>query len=170
MYLATALPSLASSPEWKRKIRRHQIRRPAGWRTEILNGRPIDRIIGSVRPHGILLDSLTLWVSARFQKSSVNELRDSLLNMIRDLRRRAPLVVVSDEVGLGVVPETSSGRRFLETLGRLNACLSEKADTVFFVVAGRPIRLSAARSARIEMPKVFPLSPRRGERVGVRGA
>ena len=143
VYLATAVPagSAAATREWKDKISRHRLRRPKSWRTELLNGRPLAGLIGHFRPEGILLDSLTLWVSRRFRKLPAADLESSLLLLIDHLRLKSPVIVVSDEVGLGLVPMTRPGRRFLETLGRINARISNEADTVFFVVAGQSIRI-----------------------------
>lgn len=147
LYLATSLPSLSSSrtPEWRKKIEAHRRRRPAGWTTEILNGRPVDKLIGYPTPDGILLDSLTLWVSTRMRNQSEKKIRDEMEDMVRRLRGRSPLVVVSDEVGLGVVPHTASGRKFLGMLGRLNAELARVADRVYFVVSGQALQIKPAR-------------------------
>lgn len=149
LYLATAFEDnkagRAATREWKTKIRRHRQRRPASWRTELLNGRLQDQMAEAPAPDGILLDSLTLWVSARFQKQRSEDLQTALMSLLDGLRRRSPVIVVSDEVGLGLVPLTASGRRFLDTLGRMNAQVARKASTVFFVVSGQPIRIKSSK-------------------------
>ena len=71
----------------------------------------------------VLVDSVTTWVAALTDEPP------------------ADVVAVSDEVGLGVVPETRSGRLFRDTLGAVNQRLAGTADEVWFVVAGLPHRL-----------------------------
>ncbi len=146
LYLATALENTTAvhTEEWREKIDRHRRRRPSHWQTEILNGRPPRKILTGLNPHGILLDSLTLWISSRFQKISHESVDRSFLDILDSLRTRAPIIVVSDEVGLGLVPLSKTGRKFLDILGRVNAGVAREAKTVFFVVSGQAIRIKPA--------------------------
>lgn len=146
LYLATALENtaVAHTEEWKKKIGLHQKRRPSHWHTKLLNGRPTAGILAGLRPDGILLDSLTLWISARFQKNTAEFLEQSFLHVLDSLRTRAPIIIVSDEIGLGPVPLSKSMRKFLDILGRTNARIAREAKTVFFVVSGQPIRIKPA--------------------------
>lgn len=149
LYLATASTSAGSrtDPEWKRKIGRHRGRRPKEWRTRVLNGKPPVDIFPDVSADAILLDSLALWVSKRIQEPP-EHLEESASHLVRTLRARAPLIVVSDEVGMGMVPLTRVGRRFLESLGRVNAKVALEADDVFFVVSGQAIRIKKKLTGR----------------------
>jgi adenosylcobinamide kinase/adenosylcobinamide-phosphate guanylyltransferase len=85
----------------------------------------------------VLLDSLTLWVSARGEQA-LGEF-DRFLALAGDLS--VPFVLVSDEVGLGVVPETEAGRRFRDLLGLVNQRAAEAAEEVHLCVAGVGIRI-----------------------------
>jgi adenosyl cobinamide kinase/adenosyl cobinamide phosphate guanylyltransferase len=86
----------------------------------------------------VLVDSLGPWVAAHAGASpATNELCGAL-------RRSAPTVVVSDEVGLSVHPETAVGRRFRDELGAVNQAVAAVADEVLLVVAGRVLVLPPA--------------------------
>lgn len=143
LYLATAMES-GKTPvtrEWREKIERHRGRRPKTWWTEVLNGGNAGPIGSDFKPQAILLDSLTLWVSARFQKHSLPTLQTDLSDLIHALRSRSPLIIVSDEVGMGLVPPARAGRKFMETLGRINSRLAAEATDVVLVVSGQSLTL-----------------------------
>ena len=132
VYLASAQPL---DDEMRVKISRHQQRRDKGWRTveEPLNvaaalaGVPADEVI--------LFDCATLWLSNHmFADSDLPDETDRLLTALRDCP--APVVVVSNEVGQGIVPADPLSRRFREEQGRLNIRLAEAARLVVFVTAG----------------------------------
>ena len=91
----------------------------------------------------VLLDSLTMWASARMV---VNEPDSNILDAFERFASGAaslekPVIVVSDEVGLGVVPESVAGRRFRDLLGSLNQRAAASATEVYLCVAGLPMRL-----------------------------
>ena len=85
----------------------------------------------------VLLDSLTLWVSAR-EGPALPEL-ERFLARAGDLG--VPFLLVSDEVGLGVVPESEAGRRFRDVLGLANQRAAEAAEEVHLCVAGVSVRI-----------------------------
>ncbi|OGH60298.1 MAG: hypothetical protein A3G34_09650 [Candidatus Lindowbacteria bacterium RIFCSPLOWO2_12_FULL_62_27] len=154
LYLATGLAGLpgAQTKEWHEKIRRHRARRPQTWKTVVLNGRPLDRVRTGRRPAGVLIDSLTLWVAARFQDRTTQALEEDLRALLEMLRQRAPVIVVSDEVGLGMVPVTRAGRKFSEALGRLNAGLAAQADRVLLVISGLPMQIKPRSTSKGGIP------------------
>jgi len=92
-----------------------------------------------------LVDALGTWVataSVTARWSSPDRLRDAIGEVVDALvERRAPTVIVSDEVGLGVHPETPVGRQFRDVVGLVNQAVAEVAEDVFLVVAGRLLRL-----------------------------
>ncbi len=175
-YLATALPGRAAarSPIWREKISRHRIRRPKSWRTFVLADHRLPAFPPE-RPHAILLDSLTLWVSARISRSAApsagvsdpgrigrsngNHLREDLASLLAHLRSLAPLVIVSDEVGMGLTPITAVGRRFIEVLGRINAATAAAADEVFWIVSGTPVQLKSSPHRRRLPARGLSVSP-----------
>lgn len=142
LYVATAGPGAATrTVEWKEKVKRHHDRRPAAWRTCVLNGKSDAPLLRDGRWEGILLDSVTLWVSGQFTRKSAGSLEEAMANLIHDFRESAPVIAVSDEVGMGLVPMGKTTRRFVESLGRSNAYLSKLANRVYFVVSGQPVRI-----------------------------
>jgi adenosyl cobinamide kinase/adenosyl cobinamide phosphate guanylyltransferase len=92
-----------------------------------------------------LVDALGTWVatSAMTERwSSPSALRDAIDDLVAALvERDAATVLVSDEVGLGVHPETAVGRRFRDVIGTVNQAVAAVADEVWLVVAGRVLRL-----------------------------
>lgn len=91
----------------------------------------------------MLLDSLTLWVAARISAGADGRMVLASLDVF--LRKsetfEIPFIVVSDEVGLGVVPESESGRYFRDVLGLANQRVAVAAGEVHLCVAGIPVRV-----------------------------
>jgi adenosylcobinamide kinase / adenosylcobinamide-phosphate guanylyltransferase len=133
--VATAVPE--GDEDLQRRLRLHRERRPRDWGT--LEIGDLDEVLGAAeRWEAVLLDSLTLWVSARDEEQAVAEF-DRFLALAGD--SRVPLLLVSDEVGLGVVPERESGRRFRDVLGLVNQRAARAAEEVHLCVAGIAIRI-----------------------------
>ena len=92
--------------------------------------------------HVLLVDSLTLWVASVLEADEAAA--DRWAAAARTIGERdAAAVIVSDEVGLGLVPATELGRRFRDELGTLNQAVAAFADEVVLVVAGLPLTLRA---------------------------
>jgi adenosylcobinamide kinase/adenosylcobinamide-phosphate guanylyltransferase len=88
----------------------------------------------------VLVDCLTLWLSNLMLAEA--RLDEQFANLRATLRDAAgPVVLVANEVGLGLVPETPLGRRFRDAAGRLNQELAALADRVVFIAAGLPLAL-----------------------------
>ena len=145
-YLATAVPG---DPELDDRIARHRADRPAGWITLEPAMALADAIRSTPPATTILIDGLTLWLSLVVATGGVEELEvdatldgpvADLLDAIDD--HGGPAVVVSDEIGLGLVPLDPLGRRFRDVLGFTHQRLVERSDEAWFLVAGRPIRLA----------------------------
>jgi adenosylcobinamide kinase/adenosylcobinamide-phosphate guanylyltransferase len=84
----------------------------------------------------VLVDSLGTWVGTQLDRGiDIDGVVDAIC------ARTAPIVLVSDEVGLGVHPSTEVGRRFRDVLGELNRAVADVADEVSLVVAGRVLPL-----------------------------
>ena len=136
IYLATAEPG---DEEMRARIADHRQRRGEGWRTVEA---PMD-IAAAIRHAGddaILLDCLTLWLANllaadRDIAAATGELGEALA------QARAPVVLVSNEVGLGIVPDNPLARSFRDHAGRLNQAMAALADRVFFLAAGLPMTL-----------------------------
>jgi adenosylcobinamide kinase/adenosylcobinamide-phosphate guanylyltransferase len=141
LYLATAE---ALDGEMKERIDRHQARRGTGW---ITVEEPLD-LVGAIRRHDragrpILVDCLTLWLSnVMAADKDVGEAAGALLAALREAA--APILVISNEVGTGIVPENRLARVFRDQAGFLNQKIAAAADEVVFVVAGLPLTLKQA--------------------------
>ena len=140
VYLATAE---ISDDEMAERIRLHQRSRGRRWATREC---PIEiaALLGSARLRcdGILVDCLTIWLSNVLLKEGEKAFARRRRELISALKQRAhDIVLVSNEVGMGVVPPTPLGRTFRDLAGWLNQAVAAEADAVVFVVAGLPMVL-----------------------------
>jgi adenosylcobinamide kinase/adenosylcobinamide-phosphate guanylyltransferase len=137
LYVATALGH-PSDPELLRRIEEHRERRKPNWGLLELTGGRLAPILEAADGWGaVLLDSLTLWVSARMLRSEEGETLEEFERfMERAVSFSEPVVLVSDEVGLGMVPESAEGRRFRDLLGLVNQRAAAAAEEVHLCVAG----------------------------------
>jgi len=132
--VATALAE--EDEDLRRRVRLHRARRPGGWGTLQIGA--LDEVLKAAkRWDAVLLDSLTLWVSAREERA----LPEFDRFLARAGRLTVPLLLVSDEVGLGIVPETEAGRRFRDVLGLVNQRAAAAAEEVHLCVAGIDVRI-----------------------------
>jgi adenosylcobinamide kinase/adenosylcobinamide-phosphate guanylyltransferase len=133
-YIATAS---AFDDEMRDRIAEHRARRGAGWQTIEA---PVDLAAALVQAGRgpVLIDCLTLWLNNLFLGGlDVEAATDALTNSLR--QRDAPTILVSNEVGLGIVPATPLGRTFRDAAGRLNQRIGAGAGSVIFMVAGLPL-------------------------------
>jgi adenosylcobinamide kinase/adenosylcobinamide-phosphate guanylyltransferase len=139
LYVATAL--VGEDRDLERRVLLHRERRPAGWGTLELGGADLGVALAAAEQwRAVLLDSLTLWVSARMPgEEGTLEALDLFLEGAMTLA--TPFILVSDEVGLGVVPESGAGRRFRDTLGLINQRAAAVAEEVHLCVAGIGTRI-----------------------------
>jgi adenosylcobinamide kinase/adenosylcobinamide-phosphate guanylyltransferase len=134
--VATAL--LGDDEDLERRVRLHRERRPAGWGTMEIGD--LADVLGAASGwEAVLLDSLTLWVAAREDEEEMLGDLDAFLRGAEALE--TPFVLVSDEVGLSVVPESDTGRRFRDALGLVNARAAAAAEEVYLCVAGIDVRI-----------------------------
>lgn len=141
-YVATGYP-VDDDPEWADRVARHRADRPATWSTV----ETVD-LVGLLAVDGgpLLVDCLTLWLTRVLDAAgawdtgvSVAPSTDALVEALRDTARE--VVLVTNEVGQGVVPATASGRRFRDEMGLLNTAVAAVCDDVLWCVAGRTVRL-----------------------------
>lgn len=134
LYLATAE---AHDAEMRAKLDRHRARRGPEWRT-IEAPRDPGAALGTARAQEVvLLDCATMWLSNHLlSDSDLAQAEAALFDALT--RCDAPVVVVSNEVGLSVVPENALARRFQTAQGALNQRLAARADLVVNVIAGLP--------------------------------
>jgi len=149
VYLATGVPT---DEEMENRIARHKEDRPPDWRTveepvevgNVLSGLESDSFSGAV-----ILDCLGFWLSNTMREvepDNTAELEDFVqLKVTEELGRASEagfeLIVVSNEVGMGVIPESPAGRRFRDALGRANQVVGSMATRVYLMVAGFQLQL-----------------------------
>lgn len=136
-YIATAE---AYDDEMAERIALHRSRRGAGWETIDAPHRLAASLTAVPAERAVLIDCLTLWLSNRMLADADLEAESAALEAaIR--AREASLVVVSNEVGLGIVPDNALARRFRDAQGRLNQRIAAIADEVVLMVAGLPLKV-----------------------------
>jgi adenosyl cobinamide kinase/adenosyl cobinamide phosphate guanylyltransferase len=129
--------------EMTERIRRHRASRPAAW-TTVEAPIEVARAVGELEPKAfVVLDCLSLWVSNAIEADpSAEQMVDAARASPAALtKREAPAVVVTNEVGLGIVPVNALARRYRDTLGRVNATFVGEAERAYFVVAGKALAL-----------------------------
>lgn len=137
-YIATAQPIDA---EMETRIQAHTQRRGTEWNTIEAPLALAEAIAQHSQPQGFLLvDCLTLWLSnLLLQNLDLEEAVSKLLQSIQ--QAQGTLVLVGNEVGMGIVPETPLGRRFRDEAGILNQKVAGLCAEVFFVCAGIPLQI-----------------------------
>jgi len=141
IFIATCRPY---DDEMRERIRRHQDSRGSGWKTvethiDLPSAMAESSRIGRV----VLVDCLTLWMSNILLDSAQADAVDwhiaELIARLGDVA--CPTILVSNEVGMGIVPENALARRFRDLVGILNQRVAARADTVVFMAAGIPMIL-----------------------------
>lgn len=140
-YLATC-PRIEGDEELADRIERHRRDRPSSWRT-VEEELDLDAAIDSVPDGFLIVDCLTLWVAnLQFHGRHAEEIADRSDRALAAARRRSgDTVVVSNEVGLGIVPVDAGTRAYRDALGLVNRDWARAADRSLFLVAGRALPL-----------------------------
>ena len=146
LFVATAQ---ALDEEMRARIAVHRSERPAHWLTleepqDLANALRVRLNADTDRPALVVIDCLTLWVSNILlaldddadAEALLADRTRALLEVFRLYHATTPTLVVTNEVGLGVVPATSLGRRYRDALGRVNQIVAAAADEVILLVSG----------------------------------
>lgn len=133
----------AREEEMAARIERHRAERPRDWSTLEV---PLDvtrALAGAPEEACVVVDCLTLWTSNALEAGWSDEAVERAAGELAGLAagRSALTLVVSNEVGLGIVPDTPLGRRYRDVHGRVNAVVAAAAERAVFVVAGRTLEL-----------------------------
>lgn len=139
-YVATgAVPG--ADDEWARRVAAHRARRPGHWSTVETADLPAALRADAHTP--TLVDDVGGWLTAEMDRRGAwtgGSVREATADLVGAVRAFAgPLLLVSPEVGLTVVPATAAGRRFADELGTLNQELAACCERVVLVVAGLPM-------------------------------
>jgi adenosylcobinamide kinase/adenosylcobinamide-phosphate guanylyltransferase len=139
LYVATAEPL---DGEMAERIARHRLRRGASWRT-VETARHPEEALAQHPESAALIDCVTLWLTNLLVQGLDDEPILGAVDALAETVRRgpAPVVIVTNEVGSGIVPENPLARRFRDLAGLSNQRLARAADEVWLVAAGLPLRL-----------------------------
>lgn len=151
-YVATG-ESRPGDAEWAARVAEHQARRPPEWTT--VETADVQALLDAAAPgDALLIDCIGMWLTRQLDEagawsadeSAAAAARTDVLARIEALAEslrasRAHVLMVTNEVGQGVVPATSSGRIFRDLMGIANSRLSQASTEVTFMVAGRPLAL-----------------------------
>lgn len=145
-YLATAE---AGDQEMSERIKKHQEARPKSWQTVEEAYKLQDVFLSFPAGLVVLLDCLTIYISNILLKGNDNpscheeeiivEELEGVINITRE--KNIDLIIVSNEVGSGVVPVSKLARRFRDMAGRVNQLIASRADEVYLCVAGLPVEI-----------------------------
>lgn len=137
--------------EMKRRIEIHRRNRPSYWQTfeepsDVVS--LLEKL--SNRFKVIIIDCLTLLVSNLLLEGlNDNAIEDRIKKIFSVLKKhKSASIVVSNEVGSGIVPRLKLGRRFRDLAGRVNQLAAEKADEVFFMISGIPLKIKGEKKCR----------------------
>ena len=148
VYLAT---SVVFDEEMKKKVELHKARRKDNWITQSL-----EEMMNENKKNNMLVDCLTNMISniifeneeIDWEKPEKNQLEKCDRNVEKEVQNLCKIfknfenvVIVSNEVGMGLVPAYPLGRYFREIAGKMNQVVAEKADEVYFVVSGIPMKI-----------------------------
>ncbi len=143
-YIATAQ---IYDDEFKQRVALHKASRPAHWPTVEAHHKLADALLKASQPDNcVIVDCLTVWLaqcicSECAPPEGVNwqdERRDFLSQLAQT---HSKVILVSNEVGMGIVPLGEINRQFQDEQGRLNQAVAQLADKVFFIAAGLPLKL-----------------------------
>jgi len=145
--VAVVATAQAGDADMAQRIARHQAERPRQWRTveEPYALVPALERLMTQSLEAVLVDCLTLWVSNRVLRGDDDKAILGETERLAGLlaRSRAAVVIVSNEVGQGVHPETATGLRFRDLLGLVNQCVAAACDHVTLMVAGLPVTIKS---------------------------
>ena len=137
IYVATAQ---AFDSEMENKIALHQDARSGRWTTHEEPLHVAQLIKTLPEAHAVLIDCATMWLSNQMlAEKNLDDAYDAWINALPT--SACPIVIVSNEVGHGVVPQNALGRQFRDAQGRLNQRLAAAADLVVMITAGLPMVL-----------------------------
>jgi len=138
-YIATAQ---ARDKEMELRIKIHRKNRPAHWKTVEME-KNITEVLSRVaeKSEVILLDCLTLLIS-NLLLSGEKKILKEIRRLVDEVKRaKATVLIVSNEVGMGIVPNNNLARRFRDIAGRANQIVAQAADEVYLVVSGIPVKV-----------------------------
>ena len=140
VYVATCRTS-GIDHEMEERVKRHKQDRPSGWQT-VENSFNLETLAHQHRGATLLIDCLTMWVSHLSEQLGTEEVLSRLENGLRAIRENdIHAIIVSNEVGMGIVPVDAETRHWRDLVGWANQLASRCADNVYWMVAGIPLQV-----------------------------
>lgn len=137
IYIATSEPF---DDEMQSRIDRHRARRDAGWRTVDAPLELPDMLVQTDGDATRLVDCLTMWLNNLiYHNRDVGDEMNRLIKVISE--QQADLVMVTNEIGSGLVPQTAEARKFRDLAGELNQMVAQAASQVYLSVSGIPVKI-----------------------------
>lgn len=141
-YLATAQ---AFDAEMRERIARHRTDRPTGWRT-VEEPLDVPGQVAQMQTDVLLLDCLSLWVSNMLLADwTEDEMLAATEQLLAACARVPTAILVTNEVGLGIVPDNALARRYRDVLGRVNQRCAAASDEAFVLVSGLTVTLKGEK-------------------------
>ncbi|RKD22498.1 adenosylcobinamide kinase /adenosylcobinamide-phosphate guanylyltransferase [Caminicella sporogenes DSM 14501] len=154
-YIATAIPF---DDGMKNRIKRHRESRPSEWTTFEMYRDIYKHIQKIAKKHDtVLLDCMTIMITnLMFDNSNIdwdkvdweevddieNDIKEQIVLLIDEVKKaEINMVIVTNELGMGIVPESRLSRIFRDIAGRMNQLIAGKADEVYFIVSGIPVKI-----------------------------
>ena len=150
--------------EMEERIQKHKRVRPKNWKVA---EEPINLSLAIKKKTEnfqiILIDCITLWVSNLILKrKTAEEISIEAQKLVDTIKKaNSRFILVSNEVGLGLVPDAKLGRIFRDIAGRVNQIIAENADEVYFMVAGIPVKIKSVKVSEHQSIKVSEQKKRR---------
>ena len=137
IYIAT---SEVIDSEMKKRVEEHQARRGSEWQTLHAPINLTEALIETDGKGPCLVDCVTFWLNNLiFHDEDIDAATKELITVLNE--RSDPVVLVTNEVGSGIIPENSLARRFCDEAGRLNQTISQIADEVYVSISGIPLQI-----------------------------
>ncbi|MBN1353846.1 MAG: bifunctional adenosylcobinamide kinase/adenosylcobinamide-phosphate guanylyltransferase [Candidatus Omnitrophica bacterium] len=150
IFIATCIPG---DKEMRHRIKLHKKSRPGTWKV-IEEGVNIDSVLRRIKTgcDAILIDCIGLFISNLMAaETSYKKVENKIRLVIEQIKKlTVEVIVVSNEVGMGIVPDNSTARRFRDILGRANQIFAQNADTVIMMHAGIPTIIKGEKNATVE--------------------
>ena len=147
IYLATAE---ARDTEMDERIKKHKLSRPPTWKT-VEEPKRIAKVIEENRKFTgtIIIDCITLWLNNILSGKEDEMILEEVKNLFRIARKTdSTFIIISNEVGLGIVPTSKLGRRFRDLAGRVNQIIAKEADEVYFMLSGIPTKIKGEKDEK----------------------
>jgi len=145
IFIATAKPI---DDEMRKRVEKHKKNRPKEWLTieEDIN---IDKVVEKYKKKNLIVDCITIWVSNMLINNfSEEEIIKKVENLMKNIKKNnLSAIIVSNEVGWGIVPENKLARVFRDIIGKVHQIISKNSDYVYLLVSGIPLILKGEKNA-----------------------